>query len=249
VELLRIYPDRGTVEVAELASGLELGERAEGDRPYLVLNMIASADGKAALDGRTRGLGSEADHALFHHLRTQVDAVLVGAGTIRIERYGRIVRDPALRDKRRREALAPDPLACVVSGSLRLPPDLPLLQDRESRVLIVTASDAELPEPVAQVEYIRIPEGQFELAPVLERLRVEHGVRSILCEGGPTLNSSLLAEGLVDELFLTLAAKLAGGADALTIVAGLPLARPAELELVWLLAAGSDLFLRYRIPR
>ena len=57
-------------------------------------------------------------------------------------------------------------------------------------------------------------------------------MRSILCEGGPTLNSHLFAAGLVDELFLTLNPKVAGGAAALTIVAGRDLVEPAELELV-----------------
>jgi riboflavin biosynthesis pyrimidine reductase len=97
------------------------------------------------------------------------------------------------------------------------------------------------------VDYLRSESGPIDLRPLLERLRSEYGVRSVLCEGGPTLNASLLPYGLVDELFLTISPSLAGGADALTIVAGAPLPELAELELVWALEEGSELYLRYRI--
>jgi riboflavin biosynthesis pyrimidine reductase len=78
-------------------------------------------------------------------------------------------------------------------------------------------------------------------------LRAEHGVRSILCEGGPHLNGSLLAAGLVDELFLTTSPTIAGGAGALTIIEGTSLTDPIALELIWLLAAGDELFARYAL--
>ena len=83
----------------------------------------------------------------------------------------------------------------------------------------------------------------------MAQLREDHGVRSVLCEGGPTLNSFLIAAGLVDELFLTLNPKLAGGADALTIVAGRSLVEPADLSLVSLAEGEGDLFTRWRVAR
>ena len=239
-----LYPDRRDTSPEELAAGLRLGERAPAERPYLVLNMVSTLDGKAALDWRTKGLSSELDRRLFHHLRTQADAVMVGAGTLRQERYGRMAKTEELRDKREAEGLAREPLAVVVSGRLDLPADLPLLQEPEQRVLIATGSDASLPEPAADVDYLRTGD---DLPLLMARLREEHGVRSVLCEGGPTLNSFLLAAGLVDELFLTLNPKLAGGADALTIVAGKALVEPADLSLVSLAEAEGDLFTRWRI--
>lgn len=242
MELLR--PERKPISPAELASGLRLGDRAPPDRPYLVLNMVSSLDGKATIEWRTRGLSTEVDRELFHHLRTQVDAVMVGAGTARTERYGRMAKSDELRDKREREGLARDPLAVVVSARLDLPADLPLLNDPEQRVLIATGSDATLPELGDQVEYARVGDDLPLLAALL---REDHGIRSVLCEGGPTLNSHLLAAGLVDELFLTLNPKLAGGAAALTIVAGRELVEPAELELVSVAEGGGDLFTRWRL--
>jgi riboflavin-specific deaminase-like protein len=245
--LHRIHPDRAELDPAEAISGLGWADLAPPDRPYLALNMVATADGKAAVEGRTRAISSEIDRAIFHNLRTQADAVMAGAGTIRSEGYGPIVKNDELRAKREREGLDPNPLAVIVSGSLRLPVDVPLLQDPESRVLILTRSRDELSGQRAPVGYLRSEGGTFDLRPLMERLRTGHGVRSVLCEGGPTLNASLLPYGLVDELFLTISPTLAGGADALTIVAGAPLAELVELELIWALEEGSELYLRYRV--
>ena len=209
--------------------------------------MVSTADGKAAVEGRTSTISTDTDRQVFHHLRTQADAVMAGATTIAMERYGPIVKTDELRAKREREGLAPDPLAVIVSGSLSVPADVPLLQHPDSRVVIVTQSSAELSGVAAQVEYLRSESGPFDLRPLLARLRDEYGVRSIMCEGGPTLNYSLLLYGLVDELFLTLSPTLAGGADALTIVAGQPLPELVPLELVWALEHDSELFLRYKV--
>jgi riboflavin-specific deaminase-like protein len=239
-----LHPDRRETTPEELASGLKLGELAPGDRPYLALNMVSALDGKATIDWRTRGLSSELDRRLFHHLRTQADAIMVGAGTARVERYGRMVKNEELRDKRRAEGLDPDPLAVIVSARLDLPADLPLLNEPEQRVVIATGSDATLPDLAAEVDYLRVGD---DLPVLMARLREEYGVGSVLCEGGPTLNSHLLAADLVDELFLTLHPKLSGGAAALTIVAGRTLVAPAELELLSLAEGDGDLFTRWRI--
>ena len=241
-----LFPERRRTSPEELASGLRLGAQAPADRPYLVLNMVSSLDGRATIDWRTKGLSAEVDRLLFHNLRTQADAVMVGAGTARIERYGRMAKSGELRDKRESEGLARDPLAVVVSGRLDLPADLPLLHEPVLKVLIATASVAVLPGIGEQVEYARVGD---DLPLLMARLREDHGIRSVLCEGGPTLNSFLLAAGLVDELFLTLNPKLAGGAAALTIVAGRELVEPAELSLMSVAEGGGDLFTRWRLQR
>jgi riboflavin-specific deaminase-like protein len=238
-----IHPERRQVTPEELASRLELRELAPPGRPYLGINMVSSLDGKATLDWRTKGLSTEVDRRLFHHLRTQADAVMVGAGTAREERYGRMTKNDELRQKRSNEGLVPDALAVIVSGTLDLPPDLPLLNEPEQRVVIATASDAELPGTTGDVEYARTGD---DLPRLLAYLHDEHGVRSVLCEGGPTLNSFLFAAGIVDELFLTLNPKVLSGASALTIVAGRELVEPAEATLVSVAEHDGELFTRWR---
>jgi riboflavin-specific deaminase-like protein len=240
-----IYPERGSSSPEELASGLRLRELAPEGRPYLGLNMVASLDGKATLDWRTKGLSSDIDRRLFHHLRTQADAVMVGAGTAREERYGRIVKNEELRQKRVNEGRVPDALAVVVSGRLDLPPDLPLLNEPDQPVVIATGSDEELPGLKGEVEYARVGD---DLPRLMAYLHEQHGVRSVLCEGGPTLNSFLFAADLVDELFLSVSPKALGGAAALTIVAGRELVEPREAQLVSVAEAENELFTRWRFP-
>jgi 5-amino-6-(5-phosphoribosylamino)uracil reductase len=196
-----------------------------GDRPFVLLNMIATADGRATIHGRTAPIANRSDYELFHALRDRVDAVMVGAETIRVEGYGPM-----------------EQLAVVVSRSVRLPTDRGLLAAPGNRVVIVTPSpDAELPPCAASVEYLR----EADLGAALGRLRAEHGVESIDCEGGPSLNASLLPRGLVDELHLVMAPKLAGGSDPLTILTGPPLEPPRDLSLLSLHESAGYLFGRY----
>jgi riboflavin-specific deaminase-like protein len=241
-----IYPERSATSPEELAANMRLHELAPPDRPYLGINMVSSLDGKATLNWRTKGLSTEVDRRLFHHLRTQADAVMVGAGTAREERYGRMTKNDELRQKRQNEGFVPDALAVVVSGRLDLPPDLPLLNDPEQTVVIATGSDASIPGVEGRVEYARVGD---DLPRLMSYLHEEHGVRSVLCEGGPTLNSFLFAAGLVDELFLTMNPKLIGGAAALTIVAGRELVDPVELDLVSVAEAEGELYTRWRVGR
>jgi 5-amino-6-(5-phosphoribosylamino)uracil reductase len=249
VRLRRLHPEPGDLTVEQATSGLALGDAAPAERPYLVLNMVETLDGRIAINGRSGPIGGEADNALFHGLRTQADAVMVGAGTARTERYGRMIKTDELRERRRADGLAADPIACVVSARLNLPADLPLLQDPDSHVVVLTGSDDDPPDVPARVDVLRgqiKPEGGLEMAPLMRALRHDHGVRSIVCEGGPALNHGLLSEDLVDELFLSVAPKLAGGVP-LTMVTGEALRPVRALELVSALEAEGDLFLRYRL--
>ena len=247
--LRRLLPEPGTVTAAAALDGLTFDD--PGHRPYVMLNMVATADGAAAVDQRTAPISSPVDRQLFHELRAQVDAVLVGAGTVRIEHYGRLVRDQKRRERRVARGLAPEPLAVLVSRTLALAPDLPLLADPHSRVVVLTAGDGELAGCAAQVRYLRPAPGEpgqeLDLAVLLARLRAEHGVRSVLCEGGPNLNASLLAAGVVDELFLTITPILACSAGSLTIAVRAPPAKPGGLDLVWLLESDGQLFARYAL--
>jgi riboflavin biosynthesis pyrimidine reductase len=181
-----------------------------------------------------------------------VDAVLVGAGTARVERYGRLITEPARRDLRSDHGLPQEPLACIVSASLALGGEIPLLDEPDARVAILTPSAASLPEMPAHVDYVRAGhDGRLDLPGALTELRERFGVQSLLCEGGPHLASELLHAGLVDELFLSLSPTLTGGdppaTPSLRILAGVEVAPPVELELLGVLRSGSSLFLRYGV--
>jgi riboflavin biosynthesis pyrimidine reductase len=126
-----------------------------------------------------------------------------------------------------------------------LPADLPLLNEPEQAVLIATGADAVLQGVSETVEYARVADDLPRLMADLH----ERGVRSVLCEGGPTLNSFLFAARLVDELFLTMNPKVVGGAAAITIVAGRELVEPVELDLVSVAEADGELYTRWRVRK
>lgn len=242
----QLYPEPAELpDGAAVVDGLDFAALAPDDRPYLVLNMVTTADGRVTIGGRSGPIGNAADQDLFHALRTRADAVMVGAGTLRAENYGRLVRKPERREARTAAGLAPDPLAVIVSGRLDLPDDLPLLHEPEQEVLVATFSDRELAGD-AQIEYMRFEHAEgVDMTALLGALR-ERGVRSVLCEGGPTLNAELLRAGGVDELFHCLAPKLAGEPDAPTMVSGV-LHETVEMELVSLLESESHLFARFQL--
>jgi riboflavin-specific deaminase-like protein len=207
------------------------------------MNFAETVDGRAAIEGRSGQIGSDTDTAMLVGLRTRFDAVMIGAGTMRAERYGRVVKDQAKRERRERLGLPHDPLFVIVSGRLDLPWDAPLFCDG-GRVLIFTAADEEPPEVATSLRVVR-HEGHVDLGAALRYLRRERGIRALLCEGGPRLHSELWAAGLVDELFLTVAPKLTGAGPS--ILEG-ELAAPTPLELAWLLEQDGELFGRYKRP-
>jgi riboflavin biosynthesis pyrimidine reductase len=183
----RLFPDPGETTVSQQLETYSPWEQVHEDRPFVAMNFATTLDGRATIGGVSGPIGSETDTAMLAGLRKRFDAVMIGAGTMRAERYANL-------DKR---------LVVVKSGG-----------------------------------------GEWaNLGELLASLRNE-GVRAVMCEGGPRLHASLQADGLVDELFLTVAPKLSGG-EAPRILEG-PLPAIVDLELAWLLEEDGELFARYR---
>ncbi len=240
----RLLPDPGPTTVEQQLDGYRPWEEPRAERPLVAMNFVATVDGRATIGGRSGPIGSGTDTEMLARLRTRFDAVMIGAGTMRAERYGRVVADREQRQRREQLGLPRDPLMVIVSGRLDLPWDAPLFTGGGGRVLVFTASEEAPPTTTTPLQVVR-HEGQVDLGAALAHLRGEHGVRALICEGGPRLHSQLLAAGLVDELFLTVAPKLTGAGPS--IVEG-ALPEVAELDLAWLLEADGELFARYRHP-
>lgn len=238
----RLLPDPGETSVEEQLDGYRPWEHAHAERPLVAMNFAATVDGRATIGGVSGPIGSATDTEMLARLRTRFDAVMIGAGTMRAERYGRVVADQEQRERRERLGLPHDPLMVIVSGRLDLPWDAPLFTDGGGRVLIFTASEEQPPQTATPVRVVR-HEGGVDLAAALAHLRGERGIRALICEGGPRLHSQLQAGGLVDELFLTIAPKLTGAGPS--ILEG-ELSEQARLELTWLLEQEGELFARYR---
>jgi riboflavin biosynthesis pyrimidine reductase len=182
---------------------------------------------------------------VFHLLRVACDAVLAGHGTVRIERYGALTESERIRQLRVEHGRTADPVLVLVTRRFELDPADPMFTDAPQRPIVVTtapAAQANAERFSAVADVLGFGTDEVDLAAALAQLATR-GLRHVLSEGGPHLLGSLLAADLVDEMCLTLAAKLVGP-GAGRIVAG-PSTPLRELTLDHILAAGDELFLRY----
>jgi len=172
----RLLPEPATVTAAEAVRSVNPTADARGARPHVALNMVCTADGRATPAGRTSRISNRADRELFHQLRTRFDAVMIGAGTARIEHYGRIARDPDLRAQRERNGLSADPWrSSSVVGST-----FPRRRSAAGRPgvhgSILTASERKIDGAAGPLHYLRANGEALDLARMLAELRAGLGV-------------------------------------------------------------------------
>jgi riboflavin biosynthesis pyrimidine reductase len=214
--------------------------------PWLRANFVSSLDGAATHEGLSAGLGSDADQRVFHILRWLADVIIVGAGTVRREGYGGSLLNAAALDWRRSRGLAPHPRLAIVSTRLNLDPDSSAFADAPVRPLVITCSAAPHGRRSALAEVADVIDcGDTRVDTGLMRSRlVELGLPQMHSEGGPHLLGSMIEDGSLDELCLTLASRLEGG-TARRITDGHS-AAPREMRLAHaLLGDDGTLLLRY----
>jgi riboflavin biosynthesis pyrimidine reductase len=257
-QLLPLEPDGGMLaDVDALAERYAADERRRPDgRPWLLANMVASADGAATFEGRSGGLAGEADRAAFAAIRSVADVIVVAAGTVRAEGY-RVPRVPGepLAGWRRRRGQAPRPRLAVVTRRCDLDPTAALFADPadpEHPPLVLTGPAADPDrraalEPVAEVVELEPGEGGgVNLGAAVDWLG-EQGAGVLLTEGGPSLLGQLLDRSLVDELCLTVAPLAVAGAAPR--IAHSPTAAPVTgFELARVIESDGELLLRYVRP-
>lgn len=239
----RLFPDHA--EAVELAAAYAY---PNDRRPWLRANMVAAADGAATIGGTSRGLSSPADRRLLGVLRGLADVVLVGASTVRRERYGAVPAREEWQPLRRAAGQTPAPALAVVSRSLDLDPESALFAGAraDARTIILTPESAPADRlrvlgKVADV--IVAGEREVALEEAIDEL-ARRGHRRMLTEGGPNLLAEIVGSGRLDELCLTLSPVLtAGGAQR--IVTGDAFPEPARMQLAHALEEDGHLFLRY----
>jgi riboflavin biosynthesis pyrimidine reductase len=223
----RLVPAGAEIDALSYTRELDLRPTTT-ERPHVLANFVASVDGHTTVEQDSRRLSGSGDREMFYALRERVDAVLIGPATLAAERYKRMLPAQERRERRIAGGLPAEPLAITISRSGNVDRDIPLFADAPNRTLVFEGDDT-------------------ELSHVLHLLRREHGVETLLCEGGPTLLGALLRANLVDQLFLTLAPTLTGGASGPTVVSGPPLEAPASARLIGALEQSGTLFLRYAL--
>jgi riboflavin biosynthesis pyrimidine reductase len=180
-------------------------------------NMIASLDGGATDEGKAGGLAGPGDRAVFALMRQLADVIVVGAGTVRIENYSGAQFSPTQRQARQRRGQAEVPPIAVITNSGVFDHDAKLFTRTEVRPLILTSSEAvadangRLGSVAEIVDASGTDPRRVDAATVL-RVLADRKLFRVLTEGGPQFLGFLIEQDLLDELCLTIAPLLVGGA-------------------------------------
>jgi riboflavin biosynthesis pyrimidine reductase len=232
--------------------------RPPSGRPFVRVNMVSTLDGAIALGGRAGEISGPADRSLFFVLRSLADLVLVGAGTVRAENYGPVKLPEEVQQTRVGRGQSPLPRLAVVTHRVDLDFGSRLFVGANQRPIVIAPGGADpraLAEARLVADVLATGTETVDLPSALAALG-DQGIRHILCEGGPTLNESLVGASLVDEFCLTLSLKLAVGEGEGLVRGWLgdhaagPIGQPGpglmDLGLVHVLEEDGFLFLRLR---
>ena len=218
---------------------------------WLRANMIASADGAATIDGRAGGLGNTTDQLVLGLLRALADVVIAGAGTVTAEGYGPARAREQYQDLRAAAGQPPAPTMVVVSQRLQLDFESKYFAQALQRPIVVTCAAAPADRMLAARNVAEVVvAGDTVVSPALMvDALVALGHRRLLCEGGPTLLGTVVADGVLDEMCLTIAPTLVGGPSP-RVINGPPLDPAPKLTLTQLLQDDDDLlYARYEVRR
>jgi riboflavin-specific deaminase-like protein len=222
-------------------------------RPFVAVTFAMTVDGKIT----TRNFSpvdftSREDKAHLFRQRALGDAVLIGHSTLKHDNVRLGLPDPKIRKARIARGQTPYPLRVIVSNEGRIDASLKIFQTDISPIVIF--STVRMPsrhqKALREKATLHLSDARsVDLAWMLQQLRSEYGVRRVACEGGATLFRALLEEDLVDQLNLTIAPYLFGGANAPTLT-GLSkefLPRTVACSLTEMRTIGEECFLTYRI--
>lgn len=231
---------------------------APDGRPYVILNMVASLDGKVTVAGTERGLGSPADQRLMRELRVHADVVLNGAGTLRASGTSSRLDAEELEALRLSRGLARQPVSAVISRSGNLPLERAFFTKPDEFEAVVYLGEHAPPQRRAAIAatgrtIVDLPQGD-EVRAALTHMHDALGAKLLLVEGGPTINGELFRLDLVDEFFLTLGPIVVGGRGGLTAVENDTTPAVDALQRLALIHAipnreSGEIYLRYRVPR
>lgn len=211
-----------------------------------MLNAGMTLDGKIASKTRDVEISCKEDLERVHEIRKSVDAIMVGIGTV-------LDDDPRLTVHKIPGEKEDDPLRVVVDSNARTPLDARVLNEDAETVIAV--SKAAPRDRTAELEkragVIVCGESKVDLKCLMEEL-YKRGIKTLLLEGGATLNWGMLEEYLVDEVKVAISPAIVGGKDALSLVEGKGFEKIREgvrLKLKKYYPLGRDLILEYEVLR
>lgn len=219
---------------------------AQADRPYVLLNAAMTLDGKIATQSGDSKISSEEDLTWLHHLRADVDALVVGIETV-------LADDPKLTVYR---VKGRNPDRVILDSAARTPTEAKVFSASAGRTIVVVTESA----PKTKVDALLHAGAEVIVAGSGDRVDLRLlmnklsgiGIRRVLVEGGGNVNWSLLELGLVDEIRVAVAPVIVGGRDAITLVEGKGFDKVRDgikLVLQRIEQYGEDLVLTYRPAR
>jgi riboflavin-specific deaminase-like protein len=229
--------------------------RGASKRPFVTANFALTWDCRITTRlGTPSDFSSPRDKKRLLEIRARADAVLASAKTVSSDRMIMGMPDAALREERVARKQAPYPLRVLLSNSGAINPAMPLFGRDISPIVIFTTT--RMPESrrsalAERADLWMYDEPSVNLPAMMATLRLEYGVKRLVCEGGGQIFRALLKAGLVDELHVTLCPFVFGGIQAptLTGLAGDFLAKSVPLFLRSMDVVDGECFLQYRIKR
>ena len=219
-------------------------------KPYVILNAAMTLDGKIATETGSSNISGKEDLIRVHELRKEVDAIMVGINTV-------IADDPRLTVHKIESKKEDNPIRVVVDGKGRIPIESRITNDDAPTIMAVsddyksdlTASDKYQVLKNKGVDFFFAGEKQVDLIKLMDYL-YEKGVKTLMLEGGSTLNFSMIKDGLIDEIRICVAPMVVGGVNAISLFGGdgfMTMDESVKLELVDSFSCGKDLVLKYKV--
>lgn len=220
-------------------------------RPFVFVNLASSIDGKISNERREQlRISCDEDFRRVDELRASSDGIMVGIGTVLADNPSLTIKDPRLRSERVKSGRKENPIRIVVDSFCRTPPNSKVLDDSAETVIATTnlADPRKLKELSKKAKIIVSGERKVDLKLLLEKL-YEMGIRRLMVEGGGTLISSLIAERLVDEMYIYYAPIFIGGKGSPTICDGSSYELPIRVKVESVDRLGEGILFKLKFKR
>ena len=200
-------------------------------KPYVILNAAMTLDGKIATKTGSSEISGPEDLERVHEIRKKADGIMVGIGTV-------LADDPRLTVHKIPSSKSDNPIRVVVDNKARTPIDFRILNDDAGAKAISQKADVfySSKTPVDLVEFMDY--------------LYSKGIKTLMLEGGATLNFSMIKDNLIDEVRICIAPMIAGGKDAKTFFDGEGfdyMKDAVKLELVKSYSCGKDFVMEYKV--
>jgi riboflavin-specific deaminase-like protein len=226
-------------------AGLALAYPWPTEASWVRAMMVTTLDGAVmGPDGRSGSISSPADRAILGEVRRLADAIVIGGGTLRAERYAPMRARPDAAAERAALGLARAPVLVVVSSSLDLPWEEDVWGRSAARPVVATthgADPARLEVAAVHADLLVLPGSTVEPALLVAEL-ARRGLRRLVCEGGPRLLAEVAVAGLLDEADISIAPLIVGGGQ---VAMPLPSSGPRRFTLAHAIHHEGFLFNRY----